>query len=190
MLNRFPILFFILFCSFASAQTDNNVAAKQTNLLKVDSSTIGRDKSRVDFISLEASESGNRQMSKMDYSLDRVQFYLPVYRSQLINSSLGNNGTAIQDLNFQPGFNGGFNWGFSTFLPYTLELKNIQFYDAQSPFTEASYTQGGKKEAFFRIRHTQNVGKSFNFGVEFQRVNSEGTYVRQATAHSALRLNF
>jgi hypothetical protein len=190
MLIRFPILFFILYCSFAAAQTDNNVAPKQTNLLKVDSSTIGRDKSRVDFIDLEASESGNRQMSKMDYSLDRVQFYLPVYRSQFINSTLGNNGTAIQDLNFKPAFNGGFNWGFNTFLPYTFELKNIQFYDAQSPFTEASYTQGGKKEAFFRIRHTQNIGKSFNFGVEFQRVNSEGTYVRQATAHSALLLNF
>jgi len=190
MLNRFPILLFILCCSFATAQTDNNMAPKQTNLLKIDSSTIGRDKSRVEYIGLDASESGNRQMSKMDYSLDRVQFFLPVYRSQLINSTLGNNGTAIQDLNFQPAFNGGFNWGFSTFLPYTFELKNMQFYDAQSPFTEASYTQGGKKEAFFRIRHTQNVGKSFNFGVEFQRVNSEGTYVRQATAHSALRFNF
>jgi hypothetical protein len=190
MLNRFPILLFILYCSFAKAQNENNTAPKQTNLLKVDSSTIGRDKSRVEYIGLEASESGNKQMSKMDYSLDRVQFYLPVYRSQLINSTLGNNGTAIQDLNFKPAFNSGFNWGFNTFLPYTFELKNIQFYDAQSPFTEASYTQGGKKEAFFRIRHTQNIGKSFNFGIEFQRVNSEGTYVRQATAHSALRLNF
>ena len=190
MLYRFSILLFILCYSFATAQTENNEAPKQTNLMKVDSSTIGRDKSRVEYIGLEASESGNRQMSKMDYSLDRVQFYLPVYRSQLVNSSLGNNGTAIQDLNFKPTFNGGFNWGFNTFLPYTFELKNIQFYDAQSPFTEASYTQGGKKEAFFRIRHTQNIGKSFNFGIEFQRVNSEGTYVRQATAHSAVRLNF
>ena len=190
MLYRFYILLFILNFSFAEAQTDSTIAAKQSNLLKVDSATIGRDKSRVDFIGLEASESGNRQMTKMDYSLDRVQFYLPVYRSQFINNTLGNNGTAIQDLNFKPAFNGGFNWGFSTFLPYTFELKNIQFYDAQSPFTEASYTQGGKKEAFFRIRHTQNIGKSFNFGIEFQRVNSEGTYVRQSTAHSALRLNF
>jgi hypothetical protein len=190
MLYRFSILLFILNFSFAEAQTDNTIAPKQSNLLKIDSATIGRDKSRVDFIGLEASESGNRQMNKMDYSLDRVQFYLPVYRSQFINSTIGNNGTAIQDLNFKPAFNGGFNWGFSTFLPYTFELKNIQFYDAQSPFTEASYTQGGKKEAFFRIRHTQNIGKSFNFGIEFQRVNSEGTYVRQSTAHSALRLNF
>ena len=190
MLNRLFILLLLLHCSFAFSQNENKDVPKRTNLLKVDSSTIGLDKSRVEFIGLEASESGNRQMSKMDYSLDRVQFYLPVYRSQLINSTLGNNGTAIQDLNFKPTFNGGFNWGFSTFLPYTFELKNIQFYDAQSPFTEASYTQGGKKEAFFRIRHTQNIGKSFNFGIEFQRVNSEGTYVRQATAHSAVRLNF
>jgi hypothetical protein len=190
MLNRLSILLLLLQCSFVNAQTEKNEPPKQTNLLKVDSATIGRDKSRVEFIGLEASESGVLRMSKMDYSLDRVQFYLPVYNTQFINSTLGNNGTAIQDLNFKPGFNGGFNWGFSTFLPYTFELKNIQFYDAQSPFTEASYTQGGKKEAFFRIRHTQNVGKSFNFGIEFQRVNSEGTYVRQATAHSAVRLNF
>jgi hypothetical protein len=190
MFYRLPILLFILICLFAGAQTDTNEAPKQTNLLKVDSSTIGRDKSRVDYTGIEASESGNKQMSKMDYSLDRVQFYLPVYNSQFINSTLGNNGTAIQDLNFKPAFNGGFNWGFSTFLPYTFDLKNIQFYDAQSPFTEACYTQAGKKEAFFRIRHTQNIGKSFNFGIEFQRVNSEGTYVRQSTAHSALRFNF
>ena len=155
-----------------------------------DSSGVSRDTSRVETAGLELSESGIQRMERLTYSLDRFQFYQPVYHSQLVNSTLGNTGTAIQNLHFSPQFNGGLNWGFETFLPYTLELKNTRFYDAQSPYTEAAYTQGSKQEAFFRILHTQNVGKSFNFGIEFQRVNSPGTYLRQTAVHSALRMNF
>ncbi len=154
-----------------------------------DSSGVSRDTSRVEMGGLEISESGQNRLQRITYSLDRFQFYLPVYRNQFINSTLGNNGTAIQDLNFQPRFNGGFNWGFGTFLPYVFDLKDMRFYDAQSPYTEASYTQGGKQEAFFKIRHTQNVGKALNFGLDFQRVNSAGTYLRQTAAHSALRFH-
>jgi hypothetical protein len=154
-----------------------------------DSSEVSRDTARVEVAGLALTESGNRKLRPLIYRLDRFQYYLPVYQEQFINSTLGNNGTAIQDLRFRPQFNHGFNWGFNTFLPYAFDLKNSLFYDTQSPYTEATYTQGGRKEAYFKIRHTQNVGKDLNFGLEFQRVNSEGTYLRQAATQSALRLH-
>jgi hypothetical protein len=72
MLNRLSILLLLLQCSFVNAQTEKNEPPKQTNLMKVDSSTIGRDKSRVEFIGLEASESGVLRMSILLASLQHT----------------------------------------------------------------------------------------------------------------------
>lgn len=187
---RLSILFLLFSALHATAQFGTSNTSTGSMKSGFDSSGVSRDTSRVEIAGLDLSETGVRKLQRITYSLDRFQFYLPVYQSQYINSTIGNNGTAIQNLNFRPTFNSGFNWGFNSFSAYTLDLKDLQFYDAQSPYTEAAYTQGGKQEAFFKIRHIQNVGKSFNFGLEFQRVNSEGTYLRQTAAHSALRFNF
>lgn len=154
-----------------------------------DSTSVGRDSSRVQFTTIDATESGELPLKRKSYSLQNFQFYLPVYSNQIVNSSLGNNGTAIEDLNFNPVFNRGFNQGFNAFNAYYLPLKETQFFDAQSPFTEAFYVQGSKEEAFFRLRHTQNVGRKINFGLEYQRINSLGYFPRQTAQHSAIRLH-
>ena len=154
-----------------------------------DSTGVGRDSSRVEFASIELTETGKDPLQKIPLSLDRFQFYLPVYRTQFVNSTLGNNGTAMQDWNLKPGFNHGFNWGFRTFNPYIFQLEDLRFFDAQSPYTHASYVQGGERESFFMLDHTQNIGKAWNFGLGYQRINSEGFYVRQTAAHSAIRLH-
>ena len=154
-----------------------------------DSTSISRDSSRVEFTDFNTTESGNNTFKKFSYTLDKVQFYLPVYRSNLINSTLGNNGLPFQEFIYRPQFNQGFNWGYSTFNLYEYQAKDAVFYDAQSPFTRAFYVQGSKEEAFFQFDHTQNVGKSFNFGLSYQRINSEGFYTRQTAAATALRLH-
>lgn len=152
-----------------------------------DSTGVSRDSSNVKFTTLAFTEQGSGMMQKESYSLDRFQLYQPFYRSQLINTSLGNNGNAFQNLIYNPSFNRGFNWGFRTFSAYTFQPENQIFYDAQSPFTKAMYVQGSKQENYFMLLHTQNIGKSLNFGIDYQRVNSEGFFTRSTAAHSAIR---
>lgn len=154
-----------------------------------DSTSVGRDSSRIQYAGLEITESSQTILKDMEFKLDRVQFYLPVFNRQYINSSLGNNGSAQLDLNFDPQFSAGFDWGFHAYDAYMLELSQTKFYDAQSPYTEASYVQGSKQEAYFTLQHTQNVGRKLNFGLEFKRINSEGYYQRQTAQHSALRFH-
>jgi len=154
-----------------------------------DSSSVSRDSSRVEFTNFNTTETGNNTFKKFSYTLDKVQFYMPVYRTNIINSTLGNNGLPYQQLIYNPTFNHGFNWGYTTFNLYEYQAKDAVFYDAQSPFTRAFYVQGSKQEAFFQLDHTQNVGKTLNFGLSYQRINSAGFYTRQTAAATALRLH-
>lgn len=179
-------LLFLLCSKFAFAQAPQMINGP---LSTFDSTSISRDSSRVEFTDFNTTESGNNTFKKFSYTLDKVQFYLPVYRSNLINSTLGNNGLPFQEFIYRPQFNQGFNWGYSTFNLYEYQAKDAVFYDAQSPFTRAFYVQGSKEEAFFQFDHTQNVGKSFNFGLSYQRINSAGFYTRQTAAATALRLH-
>ena len=154
-----------------------------------DSSGVSRDSSDVTFTGIEATERRMPKMERKSYSLDRFQQYLPVYRSQIINATLGNNGSAMQPWIFAPAFNRGLGWGFRTFEPYFLHTEQLKIYDAKSPYTEANYVQGSREENFFRLIHTQNAGKALNAGIEYERINSEGFYVRQRAAHTALRFH-
>lgn len=181
------IVWLILTGSYAYAQF--GTPSSQTARSGFDSTGVGRDSSRVQFAGLELTESAQLNLSRQEYTLDRVQFYLPVYDRQFVNSSLGNNGSAQQDWNFNPMFSSGFDWGFHAYDAYMLHLNQTKFFDAQSPYTEASYVQGSKQEAFFNLRHTQNVGRKLNFGLEYKRINSEGYYQRQTAQHSAIRFH-
>ena len=154
-----------------------------------DSSGVSRDSSDVSFTDLDVTERGNPNMQRKSYSLDRFQQYLPVYSTQIINATLGNNGTAMQPWILSPVFRRGFHWGFNTFEPYFLPAEQVRVYDAKSPFTQASYAQGSQEENYFHLIHTQNAGKALNTGVEYKRINSQGFYVRQRAAHTALRFH-
>jgi hypothetical protein len=187
MMRWLVAILYFLISQNALAQFGN--PSSQNAASGFDSTGVGRDSSRIQFAGLEISESSQTILKKKEFKLDRVQFYLPVFNRQYVNSSLGNNGSAQLDLNFNPQFSAGFDWGFHAYDAYMLELSQTKFYDAQSPYTEASYVQGSKQEAFFNLQHTQNVGRKLNFGLEFKRVNSEGYYQRQTAQHSALRFH-
>lgn len=154
-----------------------------------DSLGVSRDSSRVEFTDLNFTEQGSGQMQREAQGLDRFQLYQPFFRTQLFNTTLGNNGNAFQQLNYNQTFNRGFNWGFRTLSEYTYQPENMLFYDAQSPYTRAMYVQGSKQENYFELLHTQNVGKALNFGLEYQRINSEGFFTRQTAAHTAIRMH-
>lgn len=177
-------------CLLASHSTFAQMNAPANPKSGFDSLGVSRDSSLVQSGTLDqASEYGKPALQRQSYSLDRFQFYLPVYRTQYINSTLGNNGTALQVLQIEPAFNRGFHPGYRTFLPYTFSLDSVRYYDARSPFTQAQYVQGSKQENFFRLIHTQNIGQAFNFGIDYQRINSEGFYTRQKAAHSAIQFH-
>ena len=170
----------LCFAQFGGGQTNSGF----------DSTGVGRDSSRVQFAGFEIANQLSPELRRFSYSLDRIQFYQPFYNSEsLVNNSLGNNGTACYPMTFNATRPAGFATGFRAFDSYFLPLEETQFFDTQSPFTEAFYVQGSQEEAFFRLKHTQNAGKKVNFGLEYQRINSQGYFTSQTAQHSAIRLH-
>lgn len=185
-MHKLLLFLFCLFPLLSVAQFGNNATVSGG----FDSTGVGRDSSRVQFAGFEISNSRLPDLKRYSYRLDRVQFYQPYYNdASLINSSLGNNGTACYPVFFNPVFSNGFASGFNAFNAYLLPIQETKFFDAQSPFTEAFYVQGSKEEAFFHLMHTQNAGRKVNFGLEYQRINSLGYIPNQTAQHSAIRLH-
>jgi hypothetical protein len=150
-------------------------------------STPSRDSAQSELCTLGITESGSPQMQAWQFSLNRMQQYAPWYSQQYFNTSTGNIGAAFQNLVFAPVFERGLNAGFRAFLPYSFKLEDAVLYDVKAPLTHIFYVQGSQKESVLNLLHTQNIGKTLNLGFEYKRVNSEGFYTRQLSAHSALR---
>lgn len=181
-------LFALLMCSVRELSAQG-IPTGVPGRSKNDSTGVSRDSARVEFSGSAFTETGKNIFRPLRFDLNDFQFTQPVYQHSLFNSSLGNNGTAWQNLNFKPGFNNGFRWGFETFNIYRYHLENALYYDVQAPYTDAMYVQGPKEESQFHILHTQNIRRDWNLGVRFKRVASEGLYERQATSHVALQLH-
>lgn len=92
---------------------------------------------------------------------------------------LGNVGTAAFPIIFQPGSQKDFGSGFSQFNIYGYNRDSIRYYNAQRPYTELSYIIGLKKEQVFRGRFFHSTKVGFDYGVDFFRINSTGSYAHQ-----------
>lgn len=150
-------------------------------------STPSRDSAQSEFCGLSVSESGSAQMQAWQFSLNRMQQYAPWFGRQYFNTSTGNIGGTFQNLVFAPVFERGLHAGFRAFIPYSYNLEEVVLYDVKAPLTHIFYVQGSQKESILNLLHTQNIGKTLNLGFEYKRVNSEGFYTRQNSAHSSLR---
>jgi hypothetical protein len=102
---------------------------------------------------------------------------------------LGNNGTAVSSLLFNPIMKPGWNAGFNAFNPYALTIEQTRFYNTSRPFTELDYQIGSGSEQLIQVLHTQNVKPNWNFAFQFRLLNTPGFFKSQNTNHSNLRFN-
>jgi len=119
------------------------------------------------------------ELTCIDTTLYDFEAYDPLNRSVLFNASLGNVGLAYKDINFKLHQNTGFDYGIHTFDVYLFNDQDIQYYVNPRPYTEIAYTTGAKKEQLFSVKHDQRVFKRLTLGLDFELINSLGTYQRQ-----------
>ena len=100
-------------------------------------------------------------------------------RYSIFNATLGNYGLPFYQMNFFDRISDPDQFLYSSYYPYMHLPGNAIFMDTQTPFTELSWTFAGPKELSeqtFRVRHTQNVNRFFNFGFVYDIVFSLGRY--------------
>ena len=99
---------------------------------------------------------------------------------------IGNQGSWRQELVYQSHLSLGNTFGNPAFSNHFLDPNRWMYFKVRSAITEADYRQGYERGQLFRLSHTQNVHERLNFFIDFQRLNSLGTYQRQQVEQSDL----
>jgi len=103
---------------------------------------------------------------------------------------LGNIGQAINEYSAdQPLGHTGFTYFKNDFARNLLSDDSVRYFDTHHPYTKLFFLAGQKKEAKFNFTHSQNVNKNLNFTAYFNRIRSDGTYLRQATNLTSIYLS-
>jgi hypothetical protein len=99
-----------------------------------------------------------------------------------VNAMLGNYGLPFYQINFFDRITDPDDFLLTGYYPFIYLPDKALFMNTQVPFTELSWTFGGKRETAeqtFRVRHSQNVNRFFNFGLIYDIVYCLGQYSYQ-----------
>ena len=126
------------------------------------------------------------KLYEIDTSIDNLEEYNFVQRPTDEYINLGNTGTEAFPILYKPIINTGFQNGLNQYDLYWLHMDSIRLYDLKRPFSELTMNLGLRQELNFSGRHSQNLGKNFQYGIAFNRINSIGYYKRQRTVGNTL----
>lgn len=99
-----------------------------------------------------------------------------------VNATLGNYGLPFYQISFFDRVDDPDKFLVNYYYPLVYQPENFVFMNTQKPFTELVWTFGGareKAEQTFRIRHSQNVNRFLNIGLDYRIIYSLGQYSYQ-----------
>lgn len=103
-------------------------------------------------------------------------------RYSFANATLGNYGLPFYQINFFDRVTDPDKFLYSNYYPLMYLPERAVFMNTQLPFTELDWTFGAPRptsEQTFRVRHSQNVNRFFNFGLIYDIIYSLGQYSYQ-----------
>lgn len=119
------------------------------------------------------------KLNPIDTSLVDFEEYDPLDKKVPFHASLGNVGLAYKNLKFKNHVNTGFDYGIRAFDAYFYDMDEVRYFINPRPYTRLSYVTGASKEQLFEVHHDQRLYKRLALGVDFELINSLGTYQRQ-----------
>ena len=187
---RFSFIF-ILSCLFFYAQilkkTDKNIVTEKDSIVvdsgKKDSLKIFKPTINDYLFQTQFSE---KKVFDTVFSIDKdYQFTQYNNRDNFGKIQFANIGSGFQDLVF--GLNKEQNLSV---LPnkksyFILGKDDIKYYDVKTPTTSFIYHTAMQQGAALQSTYTQNVGKNFNFAVEYMGLRSLGFYRRELAASNS-----
>ena len=96
-----------------------------------------------------------------------------------VNASLGNYGLPFYQISFFDRIMDPDKFLYTYYYPFMHLPSNAIFMNTQVPYTELNWSFAGPRETAeqtFRVRHSQNVNRFFNFGLLYDIVYSLGQY--------------
>ncbi len=169
----FSLIFWMFYASqgFASAPGDTAKASKPANIT---------------YMYTEDMVAPFNQWQRKQWIVDTTLRKLEVFTSHY---NLGNTGTPNVPLIFQPGVNPlGFFYSDDHISQSYFSDSSIRYFNTRAPYTSFYYVSDPQIHQFFHLCHAQNIGKHFDFALEFQRTRSDGTYINQGTNNNQITL--
>ena len=123
------------------------------------------------------------QTVQLDTSLTGVHNFSVLIQPRNPTQGLGNLGLSALPLLFEPVKTIGFDAGFHTLDYYAMTQDDVKYYQARAPFTSLYYVNAGEKEQVFKVVHSQNIKRNWNFGANYNRIGANGEYRRQRGDH-------
>lgn len=121
------------------------------------------------------------QLHNFDTTINNIEEYNFVQRATDEYINLGNIGTAAFPLLIKPYIPSGFQNGIRMYDLYWLYMDSVKMYNIKRPYSELTMNLGLRQELNFSGNHSQNLGRNFQYGISFNRINSIGYYQRQRT---------
>ncbi len=156
-----------------------NIAAQKDSLKAL------RPKAKYDVWYFRHDENKLQGIDTSIFQLHRNDFVTRNHEEYL---NLGNTGTAAYPLIFAPQGRNSFSAGFNQFNIYRLTPDSIKYYRAQRPYTELSYQIGLKNEQMFKGRFSHSTKSGLDYGTEFYRTDSKGSYQNQNSLNAGFYL--
>lgn len=75
------------------------------------------------------------------------------------------------------------------FQNYFTSPQKMPYYQVRSPLTAARYVNGYDRGQLFRIYHTQNISKNWNFSIRYRRLNSLSFYLNDQNKQASFIVN-
>lgn len=181
MIRHISIILLLAISSGLYAQKPN-VIPLRSNALKQDS--VKKPRILKEWtLSADYSEEVNLPIDTVFSLSDRFKLadkYSPV------NASLGNYGLPFYQLSFFDRITDPDKFLYAYYYPLMHVPSNTLFMNTQVPYTELDWSFSGPRdisEQTFRVRHSQNVNRSLNFGVIYDIVFSLGQYNYERSAN-------
>lgn len=105
--------------------------------------------------------------------------YRATDKYSFFNAFTGNYGLPFYQINFFDRITDPDKYLYYYYYPLMYHHERFVFMNTRKPFTDLYWTFGGSREVAeqtFRVRHSQNINRFFNFGLVYDIVNSPGQY--------------
>ncbi|HWZ21601.1 MAG TPA: putative porin, partial [Cytophagaceae bacterium] len=110
--------------------------------------------------------------NNVDTSLLNLHNYNYYFKNNILYQDLGNLGTPLNRIYYEPPTTIGKNFGINTLTEYGYSSDNMKYYDTKSPFTKLFYIQGSRGQQSLEVTHTQNIKPNWNVGFMLKRMVS------------------
>ena len=121
-----------------------------------------------------------------DSTLANFHLYDFNYRSGLLYQDLGNIGSAIKPLFYEPAEDVAKQLGYSAYSRYAFDAQKVKYYNTKSPYTNMYYVQSGGGTGQLHFTHSQNIKPRLNVTLDVRRLSTSKQYGAPKTREERL----